>query len=155
MLALEAARAGHLVIGALTERTATAAVDRMIDETPPDRRSDVLSGLADSLRGVVAQLLLRKTGGGHVVAREVMVNTGAVSRLIAEGKTSQLQLAIENGRHYGMAAFNDVLAGLVRSGVVDAREGYRHAPDKPGFLSMLARSGIDTFGKNTGLMRQA
>ena len=43
-----------------------------------------------------------------------------------------------------MMGFNDVLAGLVRTGVVDAREGYRHAPDKPGFLALLARSGIDT-----------
>ena len=72
-LALEAAQSGHLVIGALTAHTATDAIDRIIDQTPPDRRPKVQLGLAESLRGIVAQVLLRKTGGGRVAAREVLL----------------------------------------------------------------------------------
>lgn len=138
LLAVEAAEAGHLVIGGLVARSATAAVDRIIDGVPPDRREHVQATLASALRGIVAQLLVRKMRGGRVAAREVLLNTGAVSGLIADGNTSQLPLAIENARSEGMMGFNDVLAGFVRAGVIDAREGHRHAPDKPGFLSLLA-----------------
>ena len=90
-LALEAAQSGHLVIGALTAHTATDAVDRIIDQTPPERRAKVQSGLAENLRGIVAQVLLRKAGGGRVAAREVLLNTSAVANLIAEEKHRSCQ----------------------------------------------------------------
>ena len=143
-LALEAAQSGHLVIGTLTAHTATDAVDRIIDETPPERRAKVQLGLAESLRGIVAQALLRKTGGGRVAAREVLLNTSAVATLIAEGKTSQLPMAIDSGRKHGMVALNDALVAFVQGGIVDSREAYRQAADQQGFLALLKRQGIDT-----------
>jgi twitching motility protein PilT len=144
MLALEAAQSGHLVIGALTSHTTTEAVDRIIDQTPAERRPKVQLGLAENLRGIVAQVLLRKTGGGRVAAREVLLNTKAVANLIAEGKTSQLPMAIDSGRKHGMVALNDALAAFVQGGVVDSREAYRQAADQQGFLALLKRQGIDT-----------
>ena len=114
-LALEAAQSGHLVIGAITAHTATDAIDRIIDQTPPERRAKVQLGLAENLRGVVAQALLRKSGGGRVAAREVLLNTSAVANLIAEGKTSQLPMAIDSGRKHGMVALNDALVASCRA----------------------------------------
>jgi twitching motility protein PilT len=143
-LALEAAQSGHLVIGALTAHTATEAIDRIIDQTPPDRRPKIQLGLAEALRGVVAQVLLRKTGGGRVAAREVLLNTAAVANVIAEGKTSQLPMALDSGRRHGMVALNDALVAFVQSGIVESREAYRHSADRPGFLALLKRQGIDT-----------
>jgi twitching motility protein PilT len=143
-LALEAAQSGHLVIGALTAHTATDAVDRIIDRTPPERRAKVQRGLAENLRGIVAQVLLRKSGSGRVAAREVLLNTSAVARLIAEGKTSQLPMAIESGRKHGMVALNDALVAFVQAGIVDSREAYRQATDQQGFLALLKRQDIDT-----------
>jgi twitching motility protein PilT len=143
-LALEAALSGHLVIGAMTAHTATDAVDRIIDQTPPERRAKVQLGLAESLRGIVTQVLLRKTGGGRVAAREVLLNTRAVANLIAEGKTSQLPMAIDGGRKHGMVALNDALVAFVQGGIVDSREAYRQAADQQGFLALLKRQGIDT-----------
>ena len=143
-LALEAAQSGHLVIGALTAHTATDAVDRIIDQTPPERRAKVQMGLAESLRGIVAQVLLRKAVGGRVAAREVLLNTSAVANLIAEGKTSQLPMAIDSGRKHGMVALNDALVAFVQGGIVDSREAYRQAADQQGFLALLKRQGIDT-----------
>jgi twitching motility protein PilT len=143
-LALEAAQSGHLVIGAVTAHTATDAVDRIIDQTPPERRAKVQLGLAENLRGIVAQVLLRKTGGGRVAAREVLLNTSAVANLIAEGKTSQLPMAIDSGRKHGMVALNDALVAFVQSGIVDSREAYRQAADQQSFLALLERQGIDT-----------
>ncbi len=143
-LALEAAQSGHLVIGALTARTATDAVDRIIDQTPPERRPKVQLALAENLRGIVAQVLLRKAGGGRVAAREVLLNTSAVANLIAEGKTSQLPMALDSGRKHGMVALNDALVAFVQGGIVESREAYRQAADQQGFLALLKRQGIDT-----------
>jgi twitching motility protein PilT len=143
-LALDAAQSGHLVIGAMTAHTATDAVDRIIDATPPERRGKMQLGLAESLRGIVSQALLRKTGGGRVAAREVLLNTSAVATLIAEGKTSQLRMAIDSGRKHGMVALNDALVAFVQGGIVDSREAYRQAADQQGFLALLKRQGIDT-----------
>jgi twitching motility protein PilT len=143
-LALEAAQSGHLIIGALTAHTATDAVDRIIDQTPPDRRPKIQLGLAENLRGIVAQVLLRKSGGGRVAAREVLLNTSAVANLIAEGKTSQLRTALDSGRKHGMVPLNDALVAFVENGIVDSREAYRQAADQQGFLALLKRQGIDT-----------
>ena len=100
--------------------------------------------LAQCLRGVVTQVLLRKSGGGRVAAREVLLNTPMAASLLAEGRTAQLPLAIEGGRKHGMVPLNDALVGFVQSGVVDVREAYRRAADRAGLLDLLKRQGIDT-----------
>jgi twitching motility protein PilT len=143
-MALDAANSGHLVIGALPAHTATGAIDRIIDFYPPEYRRHVQLALAENLRGVVAQVLLRRPGGGRLAAREVLLNTSAVASVIAEGKTSQLPLAMESGRKHGMVPLNDALVGIVQSGAVEAREAYRRAADRVGFLALLKRQGVDT-----------
>ncbi len=142
-VALDAASSGHLVIGALPAHTASGAVDRIIDLYQPEFRRHVQLALAENLRGIVAQVLVRKPGGGRVAAREVLLNTSAVASVIAEGKTSQLPMAIEGGRKHGMLPLNDSLVGFVQSGTIDAREAYRRAADRTGFLALLKRQGID------------
>jgi twitching motility protein PilT len=143
-VALEAAASGHLVVGGFSAHTAASAIDRIISLYGPDYQRQVQFALADSLRGVVVQVLLRKTGGGRVPAREVLLNTPAVSSVIAEGKTSQLSMAIEGGRRYGMTPLNDALVGLIESGSVDAREAYRQSIDRVGLVAALKRQGLDT-----------
>ncbi len=143
-VALEAASSGRLVIGGFSAHTATAAVDRIIDLYPPERRRQVQLAVADNLRGVISQVLLRKVGGGRTPAREVLLNTPAVSSIIAEGKTSFLPMAIEGGRRDGMIPFNDSLMSVVRGGTVDGREAYRQANDRPALVAGLKRQGVDT-----------
>jgi twitching motility protein PilT len=143
-VALEAAASGRLVVAGCAAPTAAAAIDRIIDLYSPEQRRQVQLALADSLRGVVVQVLLRKSGGGRLPAREVLLNTAAVSSAIAEGKTSQLPAAIEGGRRHGMMPMNDALLALVQSGAVEARDVYRQSGDRPGLLAALTRHGIDT-----------
>jgi len=143
-VALEAAASGHLVIGGFSAHTATGAIDRIIDMYAPENRRHVQLALSDTLRGVIVQLLLRRVAGGRVAAREVLLNTPAVASVLAEGKTSQLPMALEGGRRYGMVPMNDSLVGLVQNGTVDSREAYRHSTDRPGFLALLKRQGLDT-----------
>ena len=100
--------------------------------------------VAETLRGVVAQVLLRKSGGGRVAARELLLGTPGVSGLIAEGKIAQLTLALDNGRRHGMVPLTDALVAFVQSGVVDVKEAWRRASDRASLLKQLKREGIDT-----------
>jgi twitching motility protein PilT len=143
-LALDAAASGRLVICGFPAHNATGAVDGIIDLFPPDARRQVQIALAQNLRGVIVQVLLNKTGGGRLAARELLLNTPAVASVIAEGKTSQLPLVIEGGRKHGMVPLNDALAGFVQSGAVDLREAFQRSQDRTGFLAVLQRQGIDT-----------
>lgn len=144
-VALEAAASGHLVIGGFSAHNATESIDRIIDLYAPEYARQVQLALADNLRGVVAQVLLPKIGGGgRVAAREVLLNTPAVAAVIAEGKTSQLPMAIEGGRRLGMVPLDDALVSYVQGGIVDVREAYRYVTDRPAFLALLKRQGIDT-----------
>jgi len=141
-IALEGAASGQLIIGGLTARDAASAVDRIVNSYPTEARPQARLTLAEHLRGIVAQVLLQKRGGGRVAAREILVNTPAVASMIAEGRVSQLARAIDTGQ--GMQRLNDALAGLVRSGSVEISEAYRRAADRAGLLAELKRFGVDT-----------
>lgn len=143
-LALDAADSGHLVIATMTAPATSAAIARLVDSVPLDRQTQAALTLSESLRAAVAQVLLRKAGGGRVAAREVLFNTPSVAALVAEGKWSQIPLAIDSGRKHGMVPMNDALLAFVQSGAVDAREGYRKAYDRLAFVEHLRREGIDT-----------
>jgi twitching motility protein PilT len=143
-VALDAAGSGLLVFVSVTAASATAALERLVDLCPSDQRRNVRAALAEHLRGVVAQVLLRKAGGGRLAARELVLNTNAVAALVSDGQIAQLPRAIDSGRKLGMAPLNDALVAFVQSGAVDVREAYRKADDKAGLLALMRREGIDT-----------
>ena len=101
------------------------------------------TALAGLLRGVVAQVLLRRLKGGRVAAREVLLNSAGIASLILEGKAAQLSAAL-SGRRHGMMPLTDSLATLVRDGVVHLGEAYRKAADRDALLAALKREGVDT-----------
>jgi twitching motility protein PilT len=142
--ALDAADSGHLVIATMTAPTTSTALARLIESAPIDRQPQVALALSESLRGAIAQVLLRKTGGGRVAAREVLFNTPSVAALLAEGKVAQLPLAIDSDRKHGCVPMNDALLAFVQSGAVDAREAYRQADNRAALVEQLRREGIDT-----------
>jgi twitching motility protein PilT len=143
-VALDAAESGHLVLGSVTAHTTSAAIGRLVETAAYERQTQVALSLSECLRGAVAQVLLRKAGGGRVAARELLFNMPSVAALIAEGKVGQLPLAIDSGRKHGMVPMNDALLGFVQGGAVDVREAYRKAYDRAAFLELMKREGIDT-----------
>ena len=143
-LALDAAESGRLVFASVPGLSTPAALERLIELFPADRREKVQASLAGTLRGIVSQVLLRKPRGGRVAAREVLINTPAVAGLIMEGKMFQLPAAVENGRAAGMISFADSLASLVREGTVHPAHANRKAPNRDQFMAALRRSGVDT-----------
>jgi len=149
-IAIETAETGHLVFGTLHTTTAASTVDRIIDQFPTDRQSQIRTMLSESLRGVIAQTLCKKIGGGRVAALEVLIVTSAVSNLIREGKTFQIPSIMQVGKAVGMVSLNESLMNLVTKKLVAADEAYSKAVDKAGFEGLLKRAGIDTKFVTTG-----
>ena len=143
-VALEAAESGRLVIGAFPASGTVVAIERILEHLPTSHRVEYRRMLASTLRGAVAQVLIKKTGGGRLAARELLLNTPSVAALIADGKTFELSRALDSGRTVGMVPMNDALAAFVKSGATDAREAYRAASDRDGLLAALRRLSIDT-----------
>ncbi len=141
-IAIETAETGHLVFGTLHTTTAPSTVDRIIDQFPADRQQQIRVMLSESLKGVIAQTLLPKKGGGRVAALEVLIVTPAISNLIREGKTFQIPSAMQTGKNHGMVMLNEALFEHVQNGTVEPRDAYVKAVDKTGFESMLTRAGF-------------
>jgi twitching motility protein PilT len=141
-IAIETAETGHLVFGTLHTTTAASTVDRIIDQFPADRQAQIRVMLADSLRGVIAQTLCRKIGGGRVAALEVLMAIPAISNLIREGKTFQIPSLIQVNKAVGMVSLNDALMDLVTRKVVAPDEAMSKAVDKAGLDGLLKRAGF-------------
>jgi twitching motility protein PilT len=134
-LALTAAETGHLVLASLHSRSASSAIERIVDASAGRRESEVRAQVAQSLRAVIAQRLVpRERGGGRAVAVEVLRANHNVAGLIREGKTAQLPSAIQSSRKEGMLLLEASLAELVRSGAV-ARESAAAVANEPAILA--------------------
>ena len=140
-LAIETAETGHLVFGTLHTNTAPSTVDRIIDVFPADRQAQIRSMLSISLKGVVAQTLCKKMGGGRVAAYEVMLGMTSVANLIREGKTFQLDSAIQMGRKDGMMTLNDCLFGLAQKKLITPEEAYSRSLQRSEMKNQLSRLG--------------
>lgn len=143
-IAIETAETGHLVFGTLHTSSAPSTVDRIIDQFPADRQSQIRVMLAESLKGVISQILCKKIGGGRAPALEVLIVTPSVSNLIRESKVFQIPSAMQTGKKYGMCQMNDSLLDLVKRKVVDPQEAWGKTSDKATLLSMFKKNNIDT-----------
>ena len=137
-LALTAAETGLLVFGTLHTNNSRKTVDRMVDVFPAPRQPQARTMLANSLRGVLAQLLLKKAdGSGRVAVTEVLVANAAVSAIIREGATQKLQDVIVSGKAQGMQFMDDAIFALLQNGTVTAHEAFMKAIDKNRFKQFL------------------
>ncbi len=141
-LAITAAETGHLVLGTLHTSTAAKTVDRMINVFPADQQAQIRAMLSESLKGVIAQNLLRATDGKRVAAFEILVNTPAVSSLIREGKTHQVASAMQTGKADGMIMMDDSLKELLAAGRISPEEAMKYASTALGSQLLTRRSGI-------------
>ena len=137
-LALTAAETGLLVFGTLHTNNARKTVDRIVDVFPSNQQSQVRTMLAASLRGVVAQLLMKRSDKpGRVAVNEIMFANTAVSAIIREGATQKLYDVIIGGKAEGMQFMDDSIWEKLCSGVVSPEEAYMKAIDKNRFKSFL------------------
>ncbi|WBM32562.1 MULTISPECIES: type IV pilus twitching motility protein PilT [Pseudomonas] len=118
-LALQAAETGHLVLATVHARSAASSIERLVEVFAADEKPLVRAMLAESLQMVVAQVLVRRVGGGRVAAREVLVATPAVRNLVREGRMAQLCSVMQAGGAQGMRTMEGALRGLREKGLVD------------------------------------
>lgn len=140
-IAIETAETGHLVFGTLHTNTASSTVDRIIDQFPADRQPQIRTMLSSSLKGVIAQTLLKKKGGGRVAAIEILVVNSGVANIIREGKTYQIPSMMQTGKKFGMQTMNESLFSFVENGTVTPGEALFKAVDKISFETMLTTNG--------------
>src|SRR4051812_8065457 len=137
-LALAAAETGLLVFGTLHTNNARKTVDRMVDVFPASRQAQARAMLSNSLRGVLAQLLLKKADGkGRVAVNEILIANAAVSAIIREGATQKLQDVIVSGKSQGMQFMDDAIWSLLQQGIVSPHEAFMKAIDKNRFKTFL------------------
>ncbi len=135
--ALNAAAAGLLVFGTLHTNSAAKTVDRIVNVFPQEEQEAVRSILAESLKGVLSQQLLKRIGGGRAAAVEIMFSGAALPNLIREGKTYQLTDYIARGKKAGMLTMDDALAKLVNEKVVPYQPALEKAIDKLEFPAKI------------------
>ena len=141
-LAVTAAETGILVLGTLHTRRADLTVDRLINVFPAGKQPQVRMMLSTSLRGVVAQQLVRRAGKeGRVAATEILINTPAVSSLVRDGKIGQLETVIQSGALMGMQTMDGDLRRLLDAGLIAGQEAYAHCTHKDAFRNYLGVNG--------------
>ncbi|MEM1058237.1 MAG: type IV pilus twitching motility protein PilT [Verrucomicrobiota bacterium] len=139
-LALTAAETGMLVFGTLHTNNARKTVDRMIDVFPSSQQPQVRTMLASSLKGIVAQLLLKRVDtGGRIAVNEILIANNAVSAIIREGAPEKLQDVLVQGRAEGMQFMDDAIMDLLKQKIIAPREAYMKAIDKQRFAEFLPK----------------
>ncbi|KUJ71759.1 type IV pilus twitching motility protein PilT [Thiomicrospira sp. WB1] len=133
-LALTAAETGHLVLGTLHTSSAAKTIDRIIDVFPAGEKPMVRAMLSESLKAVISQTLLKKTGGGRVAAHEIMLGSPAIRNLIREDKVPQMQSMIQTSNKLGMQTLDQDLRRLVNAKQVALEEARAKATNKDEFL---------------------
>ena len=137
-LAITAAEMGMLVFGTLHTNNAAKTIDRIVDAFPAEEQNMVRMSLAESLAGIVSQLLLRRAdNGGRIAANEILLKTAGLPNIIRDGNTPMLASIIQAGKTQGMQSMDDVLFAFVKEGKVAALDAYMKANDKPRFESLV------------------
>ncbi len=129
-LALEIANTGHLVLGTLHTSSAIGTINRIIDVFPVEQQNQIRTTLSETLKGVVSQTLCKTIRGGRVAAFEVLINNLAISSLIREEKTIQIQSAMQTSRDLGNTFLNDDLYRLTHKKKIDQKEAMAKSSNK-------------------------
>lgn len=125
--AVTAAETGHLVFSTLHTNNASQTIDRIIDSFPSGQQDQIRLQLAGSLLGIFSQRLIKRISGGLIPAYELLINNNAVSNLIREKKTQEIDVVIETGSESGMVDMNRSLVDLVRRGEISIEDAYANS----------------------------
>jgi twitching motility protein PilT len=140
-LAITAAETGHLVFGTLHTSSAAKTVDRLVNVFPTTQQEQIRTMLAESLRGVVAQQLLRTVEGKRCAALEILKVNAAAANLIREGKTFQIPSIMQTGSRDGMQLMDQALQQLLNDKRITLEEASRFAVNKNQFIAQNPQAG--------------
>ncbi|MBN1421043.1 MAG: PilT/PilU family type 4a pilus ATPase [Planctomycetes bacterium] len=136
-LAITAAEMGYLVFATLHTNSAAKTVDRIIDVFPENQQNHIRIMLSQALKGVIAQLLLRrKDGKGRVPTNEILFPSLSLSSIIREGTIYKIISLIEGGRGQGMQLMDDSIMVRLKDGLISGETAYMYAYDKKRFAGV-------------------
>lgn len=135
--AVTAAETGHLVLSTLHTNNASQTIDRIIDSFPAEQQDQIRAQLASSLLGIFSQRLIPRIAGGLVPAYELLLNNNAVSNLIREKRTHEIDVVIETGTESGMIDLNHSLLELVRAGEISIENAHQFSLNPRGLERMI------------------
>ena len=135
--AVTAAETGHLVFSTLHTNNASQTIDRIIDSFPGNQQDQIRIQLASSLLGIFSQRLVPRITGGLVPAYELLIKNNAVSNLIREKRTHEIDVVIETGTESGMVDFNRSLLELVRAGEISIESAYEYSLNPKGLERLI------------------
>jgi twitching motility protein PilT len=139
-VALAASETGHLVFSTIHTTSAAETLDRIINMFPPHDKPQICLRMAGSLQGVISQKLLpRSDGKGRIAAIEIMIANPTVSKLIEEGRSSQLYAAIGEGSFWGMQTMNQCLVRYFKQGIITEEEAHANAGNLTELKQMIRR----------------
>ena len=135
--AVTAAETGHLVLSTLHTNNASQTIDRIIDSFPGDQQDQIRAQLAASLLGIFSQRLIPRITGGLIPAYELLLNNSAVSNLIREKRTHEIDVVIETSSESGMIDMNHSLIELVKRGEISIENAYQYSLNPKGLERMV------------------
>jgi len=142
-MAMTAAETGHLVFGTLHTTGAVKTIDRIIDALPSDQREQSKSFLAQSLRAVITQNLIKTPDGkGRRAALEIMIMTRAIGNLVQTDQSHQIPSQLQTGSDLGMQLMDQALLAAVQAREVDPDDAFRYAADKTLFQKFVTDTTI-------------
>ena len=143
-LALTAAATGHLVFGTLHTPSAPKTIDRVIDVFPAGQQNQIRASLSESLKGVVAQTLMKRIDKpGRVAALEVLVVDTPIANLIREAKTHQIPGMMQVGKKKGNQTLDDHITEHLKAAKISPEDAYDRALDKKKFRVFLKNAPDD------------
>jgi twitching motility protein PilU len=128
--AIDLAGTGHLAIATLHANNAPETLDRIINMYPNDQHKQVLMDLAQYVRVIISQRLVRSKEGKRVAAVEVMLNTPHISELILKGDIAAVKEAFKDTKEPGMQSFDQALFELYRKGLISMEEALSNADSR-------------------------
>lgn len=135
--AVTAAETGHLVFSTLHTNSASSTIDRIIDAFSPAQQNQIRTQLASSLSGIFSQRLIPRISGGLLPAYELLINNNAVSNLIRDKRTHEIDTVIETSSKEGMLDMNRCLVERVRSGEISVENAYLYSNNPKTLEKML------------------
>ncbi len=144
--AIHAAETGHLVFGTIHAASAATTINRILDLFPPDKHNAIRQALANNLRAIVAQKLIKGLKKGRIPTNEIMIATPIVRKLILEEGDSKLIDAIRMSYQEGMIDFTENLRQLVERGDIDRTTALEVAPNPEQFKMALKGIKMSTPG---------
>lgn len=143
--AISISETGHLAFATLHTNSASESINRIVDSFPTNQQEQVRVSLSFSLQAIVSQTLIPKTGGGRVLAMEIMVATPAIRALVRDDKVHQMYSMIQSGQKYGMKTMNQSLAELYTTGKISLNDAMNHSSNTQELTEMLSRQKTPAF----------